>query len=147
MIRKASYLDISRIKNSAWFSELSMFDWLENFDGIESSVLKKCCVFVDKHQIKGIIAIDNNCLCLCVSKTNDKIKNIEAKLLKYMLRQRNQLHISLSASNAKSVNFFHSQGFKIIQEIKNENNNKTKLIMSWALGCPKSRLVRLRGDS
>ena len=144
MIRKASINDFDKIEQFLCIKDYCLFGLTDNAHDLQKCCFENCYLFIDKRKLKGIIAVDkNDYLYLCASKQNDKVKNIENKLLRYLLRKRNCLHVNVEADNKKAVDFFHINDFKIVQELR----LNSQIIMSWALGCPKGRFIRVKGDS
>jgi len=144
MIRKASIYDFNKIEQFLCAKDYWLFGLADYMHNLQKHHFENCYLFIDKHKLKGIIVVDkNNYLCLCVAKQINKIKNLESKLLKYILRRRNSLHVNIKAEDKKSIDFFHINDFKIVQEL----DFTSQIIMSWALGCPKSRFMRVNGAS
>ena len=104
---------------------------------------KVCYVFVDRHQIKGVVRLHGDNI-VTLNEYKNKRHNVRAaqKLLIYLQRRRRFLLAELTANQTELLKLYHLNGFKIINVSTNEH-----LQLCWSAGVSKYRRPRLKGES
>jgi len=87
---------------------------------------------IKEGNIIGFIAIAENYLAAIFVKNNMQGNGVGKNLLNYIKERRETIQLKVYKKNSRSVNFYKSQGFKLLSENIEEIVNEVELVMEWS---------------
>lgn len=140
-------IEIRRLKNSdieevveLWYEVsikahdfISPDYWKGNKDAMAKVYLPNSETYVamEAGNIIGFVAMAENYLAAIFVKSNMQGNGVGKRLLDYIKDRREVIQLKVYKKNFKSVNFYESQGFRVVSKELEEATNEIELLMEW----------------
>jgi putative acetyltransferase len=89
-------------------------------------------VVIEAGNVIGFIAMADNYLAAIFVKDNMQGNGVGKNLLNYIKERRETIQLKVYKKNSNSINFYKSQGFKLLSENMEEITNEIELLMEWS---------------
>ena len=138
-IRKLENKDIPEVVE-LWYNTsiiahdfISASYWKENKEAMAKEYLPNSETYValTNYEIVGFIAIAENYLAALFVKSDRKRSGIGKQLLEFIKNQRETIQLKTYKKNSNSIQFYLSQGFRVLKEGIDKETNEQELSMEW----------------
>lgn len=138
-IRKLDTKDIETVVELWYETSIIAHDfipasyWEKNKDAMASIYLPKSETYlaVKDEKIAGFIAMAENFLAAIFVDNKSQGIGIGKKLLNFIKEKRTEIQLKVYKKNTQTVEFYKSQGFKILSENKEEETGENEFLMEW----------------
>lgn len=139
-IRSFRNEDIDRVMEIWLESSIKAHDfihrdyWIKNYDVVKNQYIpiSESYVYEDDNEIKGFISIiEGNFIGALFIANNSQNKGIGKALINVVKEKYHSISLAVYKDNEKALNFYLSQGFKVVNEEINEDSNKPELVMDY----------------
>lgn len=139
MIRKLTESDIDHVVNLWLSASIIAHDfipaefWSEKVDAMKSKYLPSAesYVIASDSQVEGFISLVENSVAAIFVDPSSQGKGYGKLLLNHAKKLRASLQLSVYSKNAKSIDFYKSQGFVILREETEPETQESCYIMAW----------------
>ena len=138
MIRKYKEKDLDIIMK-IWQEEninahnfISRKYWENNYEYVKSILPKaEILVYTIDENIVGFIGLNDNYIEGIFINKDFQSKGIGTALLKYLMKEREELSLRVYEKNAKAIKFYTNNLFKIKAKELDENTGEYEYLMEW----------------
>ena len=141
MIRKFENTDIDAVMQ-IWQNEniqahnfIPKEYWESNYEYVKKLLPKsEIYVYIENDKIKGFIGINENYIEGIFVNSNYQKKGIGTALLNKAKEEKEELTLNVYEKNRKAIKFYEKNGFKIVKEAVDKENNEKEFRMIWNKG-------------
>lgn len=141
MIRKFENSDIDDIMQ-IWQNEnirahnfISKEYWKNNYEHVKKLMPNsEIYVYIEQGKVKGFIGINNNYIEGIFIDSDSQNKGVGTALLNKVKEEKMELRLNVYEKNIKAVKFYQKNGFEIVKETVDKENNEKEFRMMWNKG-------------
>lgn len=138
MIRKYEEKDLDIIMK-IWQEEninahnfISKKYWENNYEYVKSILPKaEILVYTINENIVGFIGLNDNYIEGIFIKKDFQGKGIGTELLKYLMKEKEELSLRVYEKNSKAIKFYTNNSFKIKTKELDKNTGEYEYLMKW----------------
>lgn len=138
MIRKYEEKDLDIIMK-IWQEEninahnfISKKYWENNYEYVKSILPKaEILVYTINENIIGFIGLNDNYIEGIFIKKDFQGKGIGTELLKYLMKEKEELSLRVYEKNSKAIKFYTNNSFKIKTKELDKNTGEYEYLMKW----------------
>jgi len=138
-IRKLNKNDIEAVVELWYKTSIVAHDfipegyWMQNKKAMASIYLPNSETYlaIDNERIVGFIAMTENYLAAIFVDNEMQGNGIGKNLLNFIKDKRKTIRLKAYGKNAKTIDFYKSQGFCIIAEQEEEETGESEFVMEW----------------
>lgn len=138
MIRKYEEKDLDIIikiwqeENINAHNFISKKYWENNYEYVKSILPKaEILVYTINENIVGFIGLNDNYIEGIFIKKDFQGKGIGAELLKYLMKEKEELSLRVYEKNSKAIKFYTNNSFKIKTKELDKNTGEYEYLMKW----------------
>ncbi|CAM3648327.1 N-acetyltransferase [Erysipelothrix urinaevulpis] len=106
--------------------------WKENYSRVKEALIQaELYVYENDHEILGFIGLVNEYIAGLFVSSKAQNKGIGYQLIDYVKRKRDCLSLDVYKNNNLAVEFYDRQGFMVINESLDKENNEVEMTMQW----------------
>ncbi|ORX75708.1 acyl-CoA N-acyltransferase [Anaeromyces robustus] len=143
MIRRLNEQDIDQVMTIWLYSNIKTHDyipkdyWKSNENDVKKAIIQaETYVYIDdsqpSHPILGFIGLIQDYIAGIFVKEEWRNQGIGKQLLNWCKEKHSKLELKVYMKNEKAIRFYEREGFKLINESIDENNNEKEYLMKWA---------------
>lgn len=87
---------------------------------------------IENGKIAGFVAMTENFLAAIFVENQIQGKGIGKRLLNFVKNTRTLIQLKVYKKNTKTIEFYKSQGFKVISDNKEEKTGEYEFLMEWS---------------
>ena len=91
-------------------------------------------VYIEQGKVKGFIGINNNYIEGIFIDSDSQNKGVGTALLNKVKEEKMELRLNVYEKNIKAVKFYQKNGFEIVKETVDKENNEKEFRMMWNKG-------------
>lgn len=138
MIRRFEHNDLDEVM-SIWFhanteahSFIESDYWRSNYEFVKE-MIPKAEVFVAEAdgKIRGFIGLIDTYIAGIFVKNTEQSQGIGTELLQAVMETRDILSLNVYKKNARTVMFYQYCGFRIVNQVIDENTSEEEYTMEW----------------
>lgn len=138
MIRKYEEKDLDIIikiwqeENINAHNFISKKYWENNYEYVKSILPKaEILVYTINENIVGFIGLNDNYIEGIFIKKDFQGKSIGTELLKYLMKEKEELSLRVYEKNSKAIKFYTNNSFKIKTKELDKNTGEYEYLMKW----------------
>lgn len=138
MIRKYEEKDLDIIikiwqeENINAHNFISKKYWENNYEYVKSILPKaEILVYTINENIVGFIGLNDNYIEGIFIKKDFQGKGIGTELLKYLMKEKEELSLRVYEKNSKAIKFYTNNSFKIKTKELDKNTGEYEYLMKW----------------
>ncbi len=138
MIRNFEIKDIEEVMN-IWLetnkkahSFIDKKYWENNFENVKNAILEaEVYLYEEENQLVGFVGVVEGYIAGIFVKENSQNNGIGKMLVNKCKEKYNRLNLKVYEKNRKAIQFYLSQGFKIVGKNIDEPNDEIEFAMEW----------------
>lgn len=137
MIRKLLESDIDKVMSIWLNSNLDAHPfidknlWHSNLEMVRDMIIQAEVYVYDDGDIKAFIGLDDKYIAGIFVDKNNRSIDIGKKLLDYVKESKDSLRLNVYQKNERAICLYQKEGFKIIEETIDSDNNELEYLMEW----------------
>ena len=109
--------------------------WESNYEYVKKLLPKsEIYVYIENDKIKGFIGINENYIEGIFVNSNYQNKGIGTALINKAKEEKEELTLNVYEKNREAIKFYEKNGFKIVKEAVDKENNEKEFRMIWNKG-------------
>ncbi len=107
--------------------------WENNFENVKNAILEaEVYVYEEEKKVVGFVGVVEGYIAGIFVKENSQNNGIGKILVNKCKEKYNRLNLKVYEKNKKAIQFYLSQGFKIVGKNIDEQNDEIEFAMEWA---------------
>lgn len=106
--------------------------WLENFDEVKKMIPNaELYIEVEHEQVIGFAGVQDDYISGVFIQANHRYQGIGTKLFDQIMRNHDELTLSVYQKNSSAIYFYNLLGFDVIEQKIDTDTGEIELLMKW----------------
>lgn len=106
--------------------------WLENFDEVKKMIPNaELYIEVEHEQVIGFAGVQDDYISGVFVQANHRYQGIGTKLFDQIMRNHDELTLSVYQKNSSAIYFYNLLGFDVIEQKIDTDTDEIELLMKW----------------